>query len=56
MAIYYLLQALKGEPLSSGFSTDGTLIFASAVPHRGDLMQRSPVVSPSIKNNSESKV
>ena len=28
-----LLQALKGEPLSSGFSTKQTLISASAVPH-----------------------
>ena len=26
-----ILQALIGEPLSSGFSTDGTLISASAV-------------------------
>ena len=30
-----LLKALKGEPLSSGFSMDGYLIFASAVPHCG---------------------
>ena len=28
-----LLQALKGEPFSSGFSTDGSLISASAVTH-----------------------
>ena len=28
-----LLQALKGEPLSSVFSSDGTLISASAAPH-----------------------
>ena len=28
-----LLQALKGEPLSSGFSTDGSLISAPAIPH-----------------------
>ena len=31
-----LLQALKGEPLSSVFSPDGTLISASAAPHCGD--------------------
>ena len=37
MAINYtdLLQASKREPLSSGFSTDGNLISASAVPHCG---------------------
>ena len=29
-----LLQALKGEPLSSVFSSGGTLMFASAAPHR----------------------
>ena len=32
-----LLQALKGERLSSVFSPDGTLISASAAPHCGDL-------------------
>ena len=31
-----LLQALKGEHLSSVFSPDGTLISASAPPHCGD--------------------
>ena len=30
-----LLQALKGEPLSSVFSPDGALISASAAPHCG---------------------
>ena len=30
-----LLQALKGEHLSSVFSPDGTLISASAAPHCG---------------------
>ena len=30
-----LLQALKGERLSSVFSPDGTLISASAAPHHG---------------------
>ena len=30
-----LLQALKGEPLSSVFSTDEILISASAAPHCG---------------------
>ena len=30
-----LLQALKGDRLSSVFSPDGTLIFASAAPHCG---------------------
>ena len=30
-----LLQALKGEPLSSVFSSDGPLISASAAPHCG---------------------
>ena len=34
-----LRQALKGEPRSSGISTDGSLISASAVPHRGDSSQ-----------------
>ena len=33
VAIIDLLQALKGEPLSSGFSTDGSSMSASAVPH-----------------------
>ena len=28
-----LLQVLKEEPLSSGFSADGAFIFASAIPH-----------------------
>ena len=28
-----LLQALKGEALSLGFSADGSLVSASAVPH-----------------------
>ena len=32
---YIVLQALKGEPLSSVFSSDGTLISASAAPHCG---------------------
>ena len=31
-----LLQALKGERLSSVFSPDGTLISASAAPHCGE--------------------
>ena len=36
MAIYTdLPQALKGEPSSSVFSTDGILISASAAPHCG---------------------
>ena len=36
MTIYTdLLQALKGERLSSVFSPDGTLIYASAAPHCG---------------------
>ena len=30
-----LLQALKGESLSSGFSTDGSFTSASAVPSAG---------------------
>ena len=36
MAILYsdLLQPLKGEPMSSGFSTDRSLTSASAVPYR----------------------
>ena len=38
MAIY-LLQALKGERLSSVFSPDGTLISASAAPHCGAVMK-----------------
>ena len=35
------LQALKGERLSSVFSTDGTLIFASAAPHCGETILTS---------------
>ena len=31
-----LLQALKGEPLSSVFSSDGTFISVSAAPHCGE--------------------
>ena len=34
-SMYGLLQASKGERLSSVFSPDGTLISASAVPHCG---------------------
>ena len=34
-----LLQALKGERLSSVFSPDGTLTSASAAPHCGGLRQ-----------------
>ena len=34
-----LLQALKGECLSSVFSPDGTLISASTAPHCGELIQ-----------------
>ena len=37
MAITDLLQALKEECLSSGFSPDGILISAPAVPHCGDI-------------------
>ena len=38
MAIYTdLFQALKGEPLSPVFSSDGTLISASAAPHGGAI-------------------
>ena len=39
----------RGEPLSSGFSTDGSLIYASAVPHCGgqssvmQLSKRGPI-------------
>ena len=33
-----LLQALKGEPLSFVFSSDGTLISASAAPHCGEWL------------------
>ena len=38
-----LLQALKGEPLSSVFSTDATLISASVAPHcrRGGVEEAS---------------
>ena len=35
-----LLQALKGERLSSVFSPDGTLISASAAPHCGGKEKR----------------
>ena len=34
-----LLQALKGEHLSSVFSPDRTLISASAAPHRGVMLR-----------------
>ena len=36
-----LLQALKGEPLSSVFSSGGTLISASAAPHCSERMQNT---------------
>ena len=36
-----LLKALKGERLSSVFSTDGTLISASAAPHCGETKSTS---------------
>ena len=35
------IQALKGEPLSSKFSSDGTLISASAAPHCGAVPRPS---------------
>ena len=35
-----LLQALKGEPLSSVFSSDGTLTSASAAPHCGGTWEK----------------
>ena len=35
----HLFQVLKGELLSSGFSTDGSIISASAVPHCGQEMR-----------------
>ena len=38
-----LLQALKGERLSSVFLPDGTLISASATPNCGNTMRRIPV-------------
>ena len=34
---------LKGELLSSVFSSDGTLISASAAPHCGGLLETGPV-------------
>ena len=39
-----LLQALKGERLSSVFSPDGTLISASAAPHCGTFSNKSKFV------------
>ena len=39
--IYYLLQALKGEPLSSVFSSDRTLISASVAIRCGDKTERA---------------
>ena len=36
-----LLQALKRKPVSSGFSADGSLICASAVPHCGIDLKNS---------------
>ena len=38
-----LIQALKGEPLSSGLSTDESLISASAAPHCGTGPDRSDI-------------
>ena len=40
MAICRPASGLKGEPLSSGFSTDESLISAFAVPHCGENMGR----------------
>ena len=40
MCDFDLLPALKGEPLSSVFSTDETLIFTSAAPHCGAAAAR----------------
>ena len=37
MAMYEPAPGLKGEPLSFGFSTDGSLISASEVPHYGSV-------------------
>ena len=38
-----LLQAIKGERLSSVFSPDGTLIYASAAPHCGGVWEEGEV-------------
>ena len=38
-----LLQALKGEDLSSVLSPDGALISASAAPHYGDIDKSTPL-------------
>ena len=38
-----LLQALKGEPLSSVYSIDGSLISVSAAPHCGEQFLRVQV-------------
>ena len=48
-----LLQALKGERLSSVFSPDGTLISASAAPHCGVGQQCSEIEENLRKNNSK---
>ena len=45
MTLYSLLQALKGERLSSVFSSNGTLISASADPHCGASRRTIPPAS-----------
>ena len=59
MAIYSdLPQALKEEPLSSRFSTVGSVIFAFAVPTVG-VSSRDPLCLPrnaQLKNNGRSPV
>ena len=54
MAITDLLQALKGERLSSVFSPDGTLISASAAPHCGDQQQQQKMCLLSPLNTQQS--
>ena len=43
--------ALKGERLSSEFSPDGTLISASAAPHRGKQKKKKKKTIRAVQNN-----
>ena len=52
-----LLQALKGERLSTVFSPDGTLISASAAPHCGtELYNHKANENPSVLNCAQTDI
>ena len=48
-----ILQALKGECLSSVFSPDGTLISASAAPHCGAVVRNHQYFHVHFPNTSQ---